>query len=119
MHDGGDWRGVARTPFAARAPDHPARQLMEGCHGRTFRSADVDDQQVTVDQGSGCGAEEILRDRELGSDIAFPAQLPGLQVQAMQLALRTVGVHTVSVDHRAGARTVIVAVPVLKLRWIT
>ena len=108
-------RRVARTPLVARAPNQLPALFVECRHGGPARGAYIHDQQIALDQRRGGDSKKILRDFELGRQIALPIHLSGFQLQAVQFAFRAVGVHAVAVDHRAGARTVVVPVAVLKL----
>src|SRR6185369_6800956 len=91
---------------------------MKRRHGWSTRRANVDDQQVAFDQRRGRRAKKILRHFEFSGKVAFPVDLPGLQFEAVQLALGAICVYAIAVDHRAGAWSVIVAVPILELRGV-
>src|ERR1700704_1650115 len=91
---------------------------MKRSHRWSMWRANIDDQQFALDQGRGRRAKKILRYFEFSGEIALPVDLPGLQFEAMQFSLGPVRVHAIPVDHRAGARAVVVAVAVLELRGV-
>ena len=111
-HRGRNRRRIAGTPLVSGLPNEFAGLFIQSDHRRPSRGTHIDNQQVSLDQGSRSDPEEILGHPELSRQVAFPVNCTGLQVEAMELAFGAVCVDAVAVDHRAAAGPVVVTVAV-------
>ena len=118
VHERRDRRGVAWSPLGACPPGLAPRRLVEPHDAWSTGGAHVDDQQAPLHQRSGRGAEEILGDLVLDSQIVLPDNPTRSELQAVHLPFRANRVHELFVDDRTRARAVVVTVPILEHRSV-
>jgi NADP-dependent 3-hydroxy acid dehydrogenase YdfG len=98
----GKGRRVAGAPGVARNPTDLAGLFVEGGDAEIIAATDVEDDEVLIDEGGGAFAEEIVRDGELGAEVAAPDNPARGNVEAMKMAGHAQRVDKIAVDGGAG-----------------
>src|SRR6185503_1364055 len=111
-------RRRATELVAAVGPDETARGFVERSQARAVRRSKDQIQGVAFDHRRAGHSVPPLFDTEVLPQVLAPDFGPGLEIQTVQLPVRTEGIEAPVVDRRSRARTAVDARSIAELRGI-